>query len=91
MQTIIKGEKRHIGMKVTRRTGGSFTIDTATFDVDGIQSGTCEIDQGTKEVYFLIDTTDQNFRKQRTYTAEFTVTIEGMDKVIKGHVPVMIR
>ena len=90
MQTVIKGEKRHIGMKVTRRTGGEFTIDTANYSIDGIQSGICEIDQGTKEVYFLIDTTVDDFKRNRTYIAEFTVTISGLGKIIKGHVPINI-
>lgn len=91
MQTVIKGEKRYIGMKVTRRNPASFTIDTATYNVSGIQEGECMVDQGTKEVYFLLDTTNSNFNKNRSYVAQFTVTIQGLYKIIKGEVTINIR
>ncbi len=86
MQTIIKGEKRFIGMKVGRIQSASFEIDTASYDVQDIQTGSCEIDNTKKEVYFLIDTTLEAFQKGNKYLAEFTVTIEDMDKILKGKV-----
>lgn len=91
MQTVIKGEKRYIAMQVTRRKTGSFTIATATYSIDGIQTGNCEIDQSSKEVYFLVDTTNAKFIKNRSYVVEFTVTITGLSKIIKGRVTISIR
>ena len=91
MKRLIKGEKRHIGMKVNRESSLPFTIETATYDVMGIQEGECEIDQGNKNVYFLIDTTKPMFLKGNSYVAQFTVTIEGLEKIIKGEVIVSIN
>ena len=91
MQTVIKGEKRYIGMKVTRRRDIPFTISNAAYDVNGIQSGSCEIDQGSKEIYFLLDTTKTQFIKNRSYIAQFTVTVQGLEKIIKGEVTINIR
>ena len=90
MYTLIKGEKRHIAMEVSRRSSQEFVIDVATYDVEGIQSGTCEMDQEQKIVYFLIDTANEGFIKGNKYIAEFTVTIVGMEKIIKGKVVVHI-
>lgn len=91
MQTVKKGEKRYIAMKVTRRREGDFTIASASYDVNGIQSGECEIDQGSKEIYFLIDTTLSGFIKGNSYLAEFTVTIDTLPKIIIDHVVISIQ
>ena len=77
-------------MEVSRKSQEAFSIDSATYDVEGIQSGACEIDQEQKIVYFLIDTTTVEFEKGNMYIAEFTVTIVGMEKIIKGKVVVHI-
>jgi hypothetical protein len=91
MQSVIKGEKRYIAMQVTRRKTGAFTIATASYNVNNIQIGSCEIDQSAKEIYFLLDTTDAKFIRDRSYVAEFTVTITGLSKIIKGKVTINIR
>ena len=91
MQSVIKGEKRYIAMQVTRRKNVNFTISSASYAVGTIQSGNCEIDQGSKEIYFLLDTTNAKFIKNKAYVAEFTATITGLSKIIKGRVTISIQ
>ena len=87
MITVIKGEKRYIGMQVIRRRSSQpFTIEQASYNVADIQQGVCEIHQNDKEVFFLLDTTVEDFEKGLKYLSDFTVIIEGMDKILKGKV-----
>ncbi len=92
MQTIIKGEKRYIPMKVTRKKFPNvpFTIEDASYEVLNVVSGDCMIDQENKDIYFLLDTSSDDFKAGRKYLAEFTATIEGLPKVLKGRVVINI-
>ena len=72
------------------RASGDFTIETANYTTN-IQSGACDIDHASQKVYFLADTTLDGYVPGRRYRALFTITIEGMPKVIMGDVRFYVK
>ncbi len=91
MWTVIKGETRELIMEVSRKSAGNFDIATAEYDVEGIQSGACSIDNVDKQVSFFIETAAAGFEAGHRYMVEFTVTIAGLTKIIKGRSSVYIQ
>jgi len=96
LRTVIRGEKRYIGMSVHKRKEEKFEIDTAKYQVvsrsgNNIETGSCEIDNDAKEVYFLLDTTNNEYKDINAVFAYFSVEISGLPKVIKGVVYIEIK
>jgi len=85
MHTLIKGEKREIPAEVTSASGSTFTIATATW-ANSVESGNCTIDHTEQEISAFVDTTKDGYVVGETYTVEYSVTITGLSKVIKGRV-----
>ncbi len=90
MWTLIKGEKRRLAMEVSRRSGGAFDIDTATFDT-GVETGNCDIDHADQVVSFIADTTLADYKVGKRHRAEVTVTIVGQPKIIKHRTDIYIQ
>ncbi len=91
MITLIKGEIRMVSMQVSQLRGSEdFTIDSAYYEVEGIQDGTCIVKPSEKIVSFYADTTLSGYEVGKKYVAEFTVTLEEVDKIIKGRVVLYI-
>lgn len=95
MIELIKGEKRNIYMQVTRRKNEPFVIESVNckvMDNNGnlIESNSGQIDNTLKEVWYFLDTSNQSYIGGRNYTLEFSITIVGMSKLIKGRVIVRL-
>ncbi len=87
MFTLLKGERRLVYAKIDLPKGmETFTIETATYEVPDVQDGSCEIDNVDKIVSFYADTTLDEYKKDRKYLAEFTITVEDSTKIIKRRV-----
>lgn len=94
------GEKRYVGMTVSRRDDEAFTIAGASFEVKDaagavVESGTASVDDN--QVFFLFDTTKTSgtpaaalYAAGRSYKAWFAVTITGLGKLLKEYVLVEI-
>jgi hypothetical protein len=89
MHTLLKGEKREIPAGVTSASGSTFTIATATWE-NSVESGNCTIDHTAQEISAFVDTSKSGYVVGETYTVEYTVTITGLSKVIKGRVQLYI-
>jgi hypothetical protein len=89
MHTLIKGEKREIPVEVVSSTGSTFLIATATW-ANSVESGNCTIDHTDQQVSAFVDTSKSGYVVGETYTVEYSVTITGLSKVIKGRVQLYI-
>ncbi len=87
MITLLKGENRIVSVQVEQIRGTeTFTIDTAEYEVEDIQDGSCYIDNTNKIVSFYADTSLLGYMKGKKYIVEFTVTLQELPKIIKGRV-----
>lgn len=96
MIELIKGEKRLIPMKVVRRRKNEFTIENVNCGVYSrnnilLESGAGQINESYKEIYYLLDTTKDDYVIGKTYIVVFTVKIVGLTKVIMGERIVKIK
>jgi len=97
MIELIKGEKRLIPMVVTRRRKKEeFEIESVNcevYDRDNnlLETGKGEINESYKEIYYLLDTTRDDYVIGKNYTVVFTVKIISLPKIIKGERIVKIR
>lgn len=94
MIELYKGEKRLIGMLVSRRKLEDFQIESVSCNVldnnkNVLTSGSGDVVD--KEVYYLFDTTQEEIQKNRIYFVEFHVIIQGMPKIIIDQVQVKIK
>jgi len=96
MRQIIKGSKEYVAMRVNRRGDDAFDIESAEYFVRvARREGAEVVDQGTaevegKRVFFLADTTKEEYTPRRNYHAYFRVQIDGMAKVLKGVVSFVV-
>ena len=91
-RSLFSGEKRNVGLTLSRDGGAAFTIATATYDIrtsagTSIDSGSATIDGA--DVYVLVDTTQTDMPLGQ-YKVWFSCTITGMSKIIKGYVIVEV-
>ena len=89
MHSLIKGEKREIPVEIVNSLGSAFTIATATW-ATSVESGNCTINNTTKQVSAFVDTSKDGYKVGDIHTVEYTVTITGLSKVIKGRVGLYI-
>lgn len=91
MKTLVKGEKRLIGVRVERQSG-TFEIDKAEYEVlqedreTKVDTGICNI-EGDK-VFMELDTA--TLQTGTTYYVYFWITIKGMTKKLNGTVRVQV-
>lgn len=91
MKTIVMGEKRHIRVRVERKSG-SFVIEQADYEVwtddreNMVDSGSAVI--AGQIVYMLLDTALLEIGK--IYYVYFWITIEGLPERINGNVAVQV-
>lgn len=83
VQNYYKGERPYIAMRVHRRSDEPFTIESAEYEVRNrahqiIEGGTAQVENDEKKVFFLLDTTQEDYRPGEIYYAYFTVGIEGL-------------
>lgn len=87
MKTLIKGEKRAIGIEVTKRDNEDFTITDFDCVVYNRQheeiKELTETDQDGKSLYGYVDTSQELYTIDTIYYILFTVTIEEYNKVLK--------
>lgn len=74
-----KNEKKNIWIEVSERDGGSFTINSATFEVLNdsdviVQASSSATIDGAK-VYGLVDTTASGFTQGNSYKVKFSYII----------------
>jgi len=89
MHTLIKGEKRNIPVEVVNNAGGTFTIATATW-ATSVESGSCTINNTTFQVTAFVDTSKDGYIVGNNYTVEYSITITGLSKILKGRVGLYI-
>jgi len=91
MKTVVMGEKRHIRVRVERKSG-SFVIEQADYEVwtedreNMVDSGSAAI--AGQIVYMLLDTTLLEIGE--IYYVYFWITIEGLPERINGNVAVQV-
>ncbi len=91
MKTVVMGEKRHIRVRVERKSG-SFVIEQADYEVwtddreNMVDSGSAAI--AGQIVYMLLDTALLEIGK--IYYVYFWITIEGLPERINGNVAVQV-
>ena len=93
MRTLIKGEKRNVGIRVINTLGETFTIASAECVIRNPKNEVIETIPATIEddkVFILFDTTLNNYITNNTYYVDFTISIENSEKVLKSNVRVYI-
>jgi len=90
---LFKGEKRYVGMTVSRASGTAFTIQSATYNV--LNSAGTSVDTGSASVtddtvFCLLDTTQVDM-PAGCYKVWFSVVITGLSKVLMDYVTVEVQ
>ena len=87
MIELEKGSERLIPMEVTRRKDIDFTVESVQVEVYNTLGTLVESGAGTFEghqIYYFLDTSQAIYEVGKIYTVCFSVTIVGLNKVIKG-------
>ncbi len=93
MREIFKGEKRNIGVEVFAANNEEFIIESATYRIvdenyEEIVDGVADIDENA--VFFIFDSTPDDYVSGKSYYAYFSIIIAGVGKIIKGKVEIRL-